>query len=821
MNIPREIIANPSVGKLSATFLTVFVLVVIWISHRFSIAAVRQVDGSNTGAENIIPTSWGMLAFVGIIILCIGKAASNFFVERRSLWNNQHDGSVLSRVTLALPRGLSVLWSIFDWLLVKVFSPLVGATIERPTLRYGTLLLTSFGALLTADNLEGWKSIPVLSVLFLCLLGLIRRWSWVEHDRDVFLLERGARSRETSFRIGFKNDLRDETLTAIALIMLAIPVSFETLQSWSCQFDTGGCAFGTDTLEVEASWLSTKLKWIGFFGAELVKTLPFVDWSEVFNVANGSPIVVRTPLGAQFVFWVRASLDILFVASIFQVFQLGARNREQLEAFRSGRLQVLEPFAEKSEIATAAQMMSFGHGVSLVETSAVQNFPPYDRLRLVEIMKNIESRWDDRSRILAGAVLQRQYPDQETGKVFTDYLPILSTRNLRLVHELQNIASGLPTSTVNLPSNLETLVGAVLNQRSEKLDHENALISLIAWSRQNKNTTGLKQVVEAEASPFRTKATCMASISNIEQRCETRILRRLIRDGIQLDQVDIVNSYVSLGYAGRQNVEKLRNLQFLPQKLQKAISFGCGLLKEQMATDSLSCGPIPILKLSPTSEADSIMMGAHPSDDLAYQAEHPRHEVVFKHDFLISRTAITQTEFQAFKGVLFTDADDSLNPRMPAVRVSWYEANAFCRWLTLVIGDCVRLPSEAEWEYACRGGAEARFPWGNDWDSSLGNCEDESESGICPVDKFPPNAFGIFGMNGNTYEWCIDPWHPTYDGKPNCIGRPWISGGEFEHKVVRGGSWDYGPQDARSSYRYRTFAENASDIMGLRIVIEQ
>ena len=209
MKTPKEIFANPSVGKLTATLLTAFVLVVIWISHRFSAAAVEHVDGSTTRGENTIPPSWGLLAFVSVVILCIGKAAFDILLERGVLWNNRKDVKSLYKSIIIFPSVFSLFWSIVDWSLVRVFSPLVGATIERPVLRYGILLVTALSALLIADMIEGWKPLPVLSILFLSLLGLIRRWSWVERDRDVFLLERGARSRETSFRIGFKNDLSE------------------------------------------------------------------------------------------------------------------------------------------------------------------------------------------------------------------------------------------------------------------------------------------------------------------------------------------------------------------------------------------------------------------------------------------------------------------------------------------------------------------------------------------------------------------------------------------------------------------------------------
>lgn len=817
----NEVIRRPSVDSFSATFLTLFLLTVIWISSNFAPSSA-DINNSSLQTEKVIPVAWGSLAYVLVLVVCGAKALSGLFYTQRITTHTNSKYQNIERY-LTLPFSLlSAIWSFVDWLLVRVFSTLIGSGIDNDYGRYSVLVLFSIGSIAIAENFDGSVPIFTLSFLILCLIGVLRRWSWVERDREVFLLERGARSDQSIFRVGFKNDLRDETLIAIALIMLTIPVTFEVVQVWTCSHHDSGCAFETST---SSSWMSSKTKWIGFFGAELVKTLPFVDWSEVFNVANGSPIVIRTSFGAQFLFWVRASLDILFIASILQVFQLGARNREQLNAFYAGRLQVLEPFAEKKEFTKAARHFYTGFSVPTSQVNAVKNFPPYERYRLSEIIKNVENRWDDQARILAASVLQKQYPDQDTGKFFTEFTAKLSGTKQNLKVPLQTIAAGLPLKTELSIEDGKSIASKVKNNSYVDIDHENALISLIHSCYQNNTVVELENLYRNETIPLTTRVTCLAATSNISKKMDSRLLRQLVRDGYLEQNLDLTRAYISLGYAGRMVEPKLEDLHFLPHQLQKAISFGTNLLKEQRAfgsSDSRLEGHIPIARILIDKESkDNVFtMGASENDDLAYQAEHPQHKVKLLHGFSISRTAITATEFQAYNNHLpEVNGKQSQYRDLPVIGITWYEAQSFCRWLTLVSGLPVRLPSEAEWEFSCRAGTQTRFPWGEDWNSSMGNCEDETKSGLCPVNKYPPNDFGLYGMNGNNYEWCADPWHPTYEKKPECYGLPWISDGEFEHKVVRGGSWDYGAQDARSSYRYRTFAENDTDIMGFRISI--
>jgi len=131
----------------------------------------------------------------------------------------------------------------------------------------------------------------------------------------------------------------------------------------------------------------------------------------------------------------------------------------------------------------------------------------------------------------------------------------------------------------------------------------------------------------------------------------------------------------------------------------------------------------------------------------------------------------------------------------PAVHISWFDAAAFADYV-----GC-RLPREAEWEYAARGGLKGkRFPWGNTLEPESGhrhnvwqgkfpyiNTEEDGFAGTCPVDHFPPNDFGLFNMTGNVWEWCADDWGPL-PGQVNKLIRDPVRTGSGEQKVIRGGS---------------------------------
>jgi formylglycine-generating enzyme required for sulfatase activity len=143
-------------------------------------------------------------------------------------------------------------------------------------------------------------------------------------------------------------------------------------------------------------------------------------------------------------------------------------------------------------------------------------------------------------------------------------------------------------------------------------------------------------------------------------------------------------------------------------------------------------------------------------------------------------------------------------------QVNWHEAVEFCARLSQKTGREYRLPTEAEWEYACRAGTTTPFHFGPTLTTNLANYDGNYVYGSGPkgvyreqttdVGSFPPNAFGIYDMHGNVWEWCLDHWHDNYKGAPT-DGSAWIEGGDSNRRLLRGGSWIDAPRNCRSAYR--------------------
>ncbi len=213
-----------------------------------------------------------------------------------------------------------------------------------------------------------------------------------------------------------------------------------------------------------------------------------------------------------------------------------------------------------------------------------------------------------------------------------------------------------------------------------------------------------------------------------------------------------------------------------------------------------------------------------------FRKEKPQHRVTVS-SFYMGRYPITQAQWKAIasRTDLKVEKDLDLNPayfkdrpdsdRRPVEQVDWYDAIEFCARLSKLTGREYRLPSEAEWEYACRAGTTTPFYFGETITGELANYNAsktyaEEAKGeyrkvneeTTPVGQFPPNAFGLYDMHGNIWEWCADTWHDNYDGAPT-DGSVWIENGN--HSPLRGGSWDLSPSYCRSASRiYYSFGRD-------------
>lgn len=208
--------------------------------------------------------------------------------------------------------------------------------------------------------------------------------------------------------------------------------------------------------------------------------------------------------------------------------------------------------------------------------------------------------------------------------------------------------------------------------------------------------------------------------------------------------------------------------------------------------------------------AGTFRFGGGADDKFADATEFPAHQVEIARPFLMSIHPVTVGTWKEWRPL-------TGNSDVPVTGISWHDAIEFCQWLTNESGHQWWLPSEKEWEYACRAGTTTPFSTGADIDLSDANylyAEDGRRVGVArvlPVGSFKSNPFGLHEMHGNVLEWTADPWRPFHD--PTAPIDP-------DRRVVRGGGWDYLPRLLRSSWRDGLPPGSRQDNLGFRIVCD-
>ena len=248
----------------------------------------------------------------------------------------------------------------------------------------------------------------------------------------------------------------------------------------------------------------------------------------------------------------------------------------------------------------------------------------------------------------------------------------------------------------------------------------------------------------------------------------------------------------------------------------------------------------------------TFMMGS-PEDELGRYADEggAPHEVTVS-PFLMGRYPVTQAQWRGVASRDDLKVERDLDPEPshfegaenPVEQVSWYDAVEFCNRLSRLTGHTYRLPTEAEWEYACRSGTTTPFHFGETITTELANyCGEDDESDpdeypghygdapkgdyrktTTPVNYFYPlaNLFGLCDMHGNVWEWCEDHWHYNYeeDGGAPTDGSAWLTKDLSAERVLRGGSWDFDPRTCRSACRDFDVPGDRFYNLGFRVVCE-
>ncbi|MGH2412896.1 MAG: SUMF1/EgtB/PvdO family nonheme iron enzyme, partial [Microcystaceae cyanobacterium] len=260
------------------------------------------------------------------------------------------------------------------------------------------------------------------------------------------------------------------------------------------------------------------------------------------------------------------------------------------------------------------------------------------------------------------------------------------------------------------------------------------------------------------------------------------------------------------------------------------------------------------------------LMGSPEGEKDQYDDEKPQHQVTVS-PFFMSQTPITQAQWRFVANLPQEQRELNPNPSRveknnnPVERVSWYDAMEFCARLSSHTRRDYRLPSEAEWEYACRAIQNSKFKiqnesakiqnpsyppfhYGETITGKLANYnatetyadepKEEYREKTTPVRSFKPNAFGLYDMHGNVWEWCLDHWHENYQDAPS-DGRVWDERNKNNNhyqkileapetflkdkrsRIFRGGSWYDGPEYCRSAFRTYNNPVNGNDNIGFRV----
>jgi len=211
----------------------------------------------------------------------------------------------------------------------------------------------------------------------------------------------------------------------------------------------------------------------------------------------------------------------------------------------------------------------------------------------------------------------------------------------------------------------------------------------------------------------------------------------------------------------------------------------------------------------------SFMMGSPEDEEGRYSNEGPLHEVTIQYSFEMLTTEVTQ---RMWEDVMGSNPSGFQNPDFPVETVSWQDCQFFIYRLNQLDREfSYRLPTEAEWEYACRAGTDTRFYSGDEDDDldAIGWYSGNSGTTTASCGQLAPNAWGLFDMSGNVWEWCQDHFYGDYTGAPS-DGSAWLDGGSS--RVARGGSCGSPARRCRSAARDECYPELRYYYLGFRLV---
>jgi formylglycine-generating enzyme required for sulfatase activity len=290
---------------------------------------------------------------------------------------------------------------------------------------------------------------------------------------------------------------------------------------------------------------------------------------------------------------------------------------------------------------------------------------------------------------------------------------------------------------------------------------------------------------------------------------ETAQLKRVSR------QVVEVRTFKKLSWSGFEDVKENHTRTIEEWPVQKKSGQAKRFIEELGNDVKLEMVEIP---------GGEFMMGALTMERESMDCERPQHLVEIP-SFYMGRYPVSQAQYEA---MMHRNPSYFKGKDLPVENVTWKDAQDFCRRLNEKKKGKYGLPSESQWEYACRAGTTTPFYFGETISTDVANYRGDYTYGdgvkgkilhkTTPIGSLGvANSFGLYDMHGNVWEWCEDTWHYTYSGAPS-DGSAWIDEDFNKDHILRGGSWLDIPHVCRSAHRYRCNAGGRNSYIGFRVV---
>ncbi|ANP44837.1 hypothetical protein [Candidatus Viadribacter manganicus] len=334
-------------------------------------------------ANRRIHAEWGTWIVIGLTIAFVSVAAAPLFPRAARLLGLEKGLTRVSSVLNAPIEFVGGMLSALDGILVFAVSNSVGTNRDNFFLRY-VILLAAISACAALGYYwpAPWAFVPIVWG-FVIAFSVSRRWAWIEGDRELAMLN--PTLSQQHIRVGFAQNLRDEALIVFLSMFLLVPLALRQGQLWA---EANEVALFTLSKDADVHSLAM---WISFYGTELAKAVPFVDWAEVYHVEGEAPVEAVEPFALHAVFATRVLIDLVFLAALLQAITSASRDAQQRDLFyRKRAIKRLDPFVEPEALRGLVRRGPTGDWERNGEK--FDDFPHYDANRLVELSVSADTR---------------------------------------------------------------------------------------------------------------------------------------------------------------------------------------------------------------------------------------------------------------------------------------------------------------------------------------------------------------------------------------------------------------------------------------------